>query len=190
MFISLSEKIVKHYCEKEKSDNYELFVFGINQGFNMLLNILTALVVGLLFNQVIQLIVYMLVYIPLRIYAGGFHAKTPFRCWIISTLTLLLVLAVMKYVHLKFYIFVAITLLSVVVIVIFSPVEDKNKPLDEFEKKVYKKRCLYVLVSEVVIYILLKFFQINTLSMCFEMVWITLCIMLILGKIKNHFIGK
>lgn len=192
MFTYVTEKIVSN-MEKQnmiQTDRRNIYKYGINQILNMLLNIATFLVIGLLFHMEFETVIFTAAYIPLRIYAGGFHAKTPFKCWIVSAVMLLLVLLVMKYADLSLYVYDMLALIGTVVILVLSPVEDKNKPLDKIEKKIYKKRCMWTLVAELLIFILLRFFQRNTVSICFEVVWVTLSIMLIAGKIKNSIIAN
>lgn len=192
MFTYVTEKIVSN-MEKQnmiQTDRRNIYKYGINQMLNMLLNIATFLVIGLLFHMEFETVIFTAAYIPLRIYAGGFHAKTPFKCWIVSAVMLLLVLLVMKYADLSLYVYDMLALIGTVVILVLSPVEDKNKPLDKLEKKIYKKRCMWTLVAELLIFIILRFFQRNTVSICFEVVWVTLSIMLIAGKIKNSIIAN
>lgn len=192
MFTYVTEKIVSN-MEKQnmiQTDRRNIYKYGINQMLNMLLNIATFLVIGLLFHMEFETVIFTAAYIPLRIYAGGFHAKTPFKCWIVSAVMLLLVLLVMKYADLSLYVYDMLALIGTVVILVLSPVEDKNKPLDKLEKKVYKKRCMWTLAAELLIFILLRFFQRNTVSICFEVEWVTLSIMLIAGKLKNSIIAN
>lgn len=171
-----------------QTDRINIYKYGINQMFNMLLNIATFLVIGLIFHMTLETIIFTAAYIPLRIYAGGFHAKTPFKCWIVSAVMLIAVLSAIKYADLKLYVFDILALIGIAVILVLSPVEDKNKPLDELEKKIYKKRCILTFAAELLIFVLLRIFQIDTASICFEAVWITLSLMLIAGKIKNSII--
>lgn len=190
MFSYITEKIVSN-MEKQnmiQTDRRNIYKYGINQMFNMLLNIATFLVIGLIFHMTLETIIFTAAYIPLRIYAGGFHAKTPFKCWIVSAVMLIAVLSAIKYADLKLYVVDILALIGIAVILVLSPVEDKNKPLDELEKKIYKKRCILTFAAELLIFVLLRIFQIDTASICFEAVWITLSLMLIAGKIKNSII--
>ncbi|MGN0622261.1 MAG: accessory gene regulator ArgB-like protein [Porcipelethomonas sp.] len=192
MFSNVAEKIVSN-MEKQhmiQAERRSIYQYGINQMLSMLLNIITILALGLIFHMSAEAIVFTCAYIPVRIYAGGFHARTPFRCWILSALMLLAVLIFIKYVDISVYIYDMPAFIGAVLILIFSPVEDKNKPLDEKEKTVYKRRCIFALAFELLVVVLLRFFQINSVSACIEMAWTTLSIMLITGKIKNFIIDR
>ena len=106
MFSYITEKIVSN-MEKQnmiQTDRINIYKYGISQMFNMLLNIATFLVIGLIFHMTLETIIFTAAYIPLRIYAGGFHAKTPFKCWIVSAVMLIAVLSAIKYADLKLYV--------------------------------------------------------------------------------------
>jgi len=42
-------------------------------------------------------------------------------------------------------------IVSAILIFAFSPIEDKNKPLDEIEKKVYRRRAMVAWTVEVLL---------------------------------------
>ena len=100
------------------------------------------------------------------------------------------VLFFMKYVSLNAFEYDIISVVCAVIILILSPVEDKNKPLDDKEKPIYKIRSIIVFSAELIIVFLLKLFHNDSIVLCIEMVWITLCIMLAAGKLKNYLIIK
>lgn len=192
MFTHITEKIISN-MEKQhmiQADRKSIYQYGINQILNMLLNTITLLAIGLFFHMTAETIVFTFAYIPLRIYAGGFHAKTPFKCWIISALMLAAALLVMKYVNIGVYIYDILSLIGAIFILVLSPVEDKNKPLDEKEQSIYKLRCILIFTIELLLVAILRLFQKNTVSICIEMVWVALSVMLITGKIKNSIIEK
>ena len=72
------------------------------------------------------------------------------------------------------------------VVFIFSPVEDKNKPLDMIEQSVYKKRAIVISLVELLLSILLKTLGLDSLFVAIVYSYTVLSIMLIAGKIKNH----
>lgn len=186
MFIRLSKRIAKHYCKGESSDENELYVFGINQCLNMLLNILTALFIGILLGEILQLLLFMLAYIPLRSYAGGWHARTPLRCYIFSVIMLTLVSIGIKYLLLTEWVYYAVLLVSVLIVFLLSPIEDKNKSLDELEHKVYKKRTAFIAALELIVCLVLKLTGLDSLFIAVVYSFTVLGLMLIAGKVKNQ----
>ncbi len=190
MFTRLSCKItdkLEHNGTISKSDR-ALYEYGLRQMFTTFLNILTMLLIGLAMKMVIPAILYILAYIPLRVYAGGYHASTPQRCWIFSAIMLFVVLWILKNVSVVYpYPLMALSLISCVGIFVFSPVEDKHKPLDKTEHRVYHFRAIVLLTIEIVAAILLWILNLKNKAMVLELVWCSLAIMLLLGKLKNKF---
>ena len=54
------------------------------------------IIIGLLFNMICESIIFMVSYSILRIYAGGYHASTPIRCYLFSIVMIVAVLLLMK----------------------------------------------------------------------------------------------
>lgn len=187
MFSKLSEQITGNLENKEtiQSEDRELYRYGFEQGLTMLLNLVTTLVIGLLFGKLLEVCLFMAAYIPLRSYAGGYHAKTPFRCYLLSIVILTAVMLFMKYLALDNIVYYLMILVSGAVILILSPVEDKNKPLDDSELKVYKNRASSILLIEMIAFIVSKLLNLQSvfIAICYAM--LILSILLVVGKMKN-----
>ena len=106
----------------------------------MFFNIITTLLVGCILGDGMAKYCFLLAYIPIRSYAGGYHAKTPVRCYCISVILITATLLAMKYVTLTPATCWGGILGSSVLIFILAPIEDKNKPFTPGgEKKVFKR---------------------------------------------------
>lgn len=190
MFSKCSEKIADKLRTNEIIDDerYEICRYGINQLFTTILDFATILLIGFVFNMILEGIIFTAAYIPIRIYAGGYHAKTPQRCWLFSAIMLLIVLCIIKYTSNEqffFWIYTVLSLISCVMIWTLSPVEDKNKTLDEQENIVYRHRTRSILFLEIILSIILYAIHCYSIVTVLEMVWFSLSVMLILGIIKN-----
>ncbi len=166
-------------------DDRELYVYGFNQGLNILLNLITTLVVGLLFRNILELAIFIAAYIPLRSFAGGYHAKTPVRCYIFSIILILAFSLIIKYVHFTILICSIIIVVSSAIILCLAPVEDKNKPLDKEEQSVYRKRTYFIWVTELAVTIICCCLKQIVPVVCLTMTFLVMAVMLILGKLKN-----
>lgn len=188
MFSKGSEKIAATLLDNKiiDSDNYDICRYGINQCITTLFNFVTTLIIGLIYGMVLEAIIFTIAYIPIRIYAGGYHAKTPVGCWLFSAVILAIVLLVMKEFTFSLLVSVLLLIASGSLVCILSPVEDANKPLDEIEIRVYKKRTLIMMISEAIILIIFLFFKWHRVTISAIMAWVIISIMLIMGKIKNH----
>ena len=192
MFAKMAKQLAVRLEENQiiKSDDRELYVYGLNQGLSILLNIVTTLGIGLLFGCTPQLVVFMVAYIPLRSYAGGYHARTPLRCYVISIIMLIVVSMCLKCIELNHWYYWTLVVVSFFFIIFLSPIADKNKPLDEIEVKVYRKRAIFILLVEVALSVLFATLHISHLLSVMSLVFITMSSMLVIGCVMNKLNAK
>lgn len=124
-------------------------------------------------------------YMPLRIYAGGYHARTQLRCYISSVVLIVAVLLAIEFIPWTNFIVITISIVSGLIIFILSPVEDMNKPLDAAEVKVYGKKTRIILGLELCALVLLVGFGMKIIVSCISVSLFVQCVMLILGKKKR-----
>lgn len=193
MLKSVSSKIANTFESKgiiQKSDK-EICAYGLRQMILSVLNLSTTIIIGLLMGRFACAMIFTIAYIPLRIYAGGYHASTPKRCWAFSALMLIAALCIIKYTPLLWLKYLTpLSLLSIAVIILLSPVEDVNKPLDDKEHQVYRLRAVIVMFIEIIAFTVFLIFKLEIFFISMEMSWFTLSVILIIGKIKNHFINN
>ena len=152
MFESLSISITNRM---ERSgvfspDEKEIYQYGIQQILLTFLNLVTVAIIGLLLGAFRNLLIFTIAYIPLRKMAGGFHAKTPIRCYVVSTAMFVFVALVPRWISIGAFETTILLLVFSVVIIALAPVGSANKPLDDLEKKVYKKRAVVICAVEVI----------------------------------------
>ena len=169
-----------------KEEDAEIYIYGINQILTSVLNVSSALIIGLIFGVFSEIAVFMAAYIPLRSFAGGYHAKTPLRCYVFSVIMLIVVSIGLKYLHIADWVYYAVLAAVASVVLILAPVEDRNKPLDEIEQKVYKKRTMNIAAAEVMVCLALKFVGYDNLFVAVVYSFVVLSFMLVAGKVKNH----
>lgn len=154
-----------------ESSEEELYRFGIKQLFLSIVNVATSLVIGAICGTLWQSVLFSLAYIPLRRYAGGYHAKTPVRCYILSVSLIITVLMLLKYVTFSKLAMVAILALSALVILLKAPVESTNKPLSDAEQNAYKMKTRVILGIECLL----------TMALSIKLVDMAACITMSIG---------
>ena len=120
------------------SADVSLYIWALDYLFFNLLTWGTLLFLGFVFNCVPRCLLFLILYLPLRIYAGGFHAKTKIGCYLISAFTFLFVVLYPADTTIHFY-HLVFPCISTCIIYYFSPVSATNKPLDDLEALHYKK---------------------------------------------------
>lgn len=167
-------------------EDRDIYCYGVQQGLVAVLNFATTLLIGCMYGMPWESIIYMICYIPLRHYAGGFHAKTPARCFVFSTFMLFSVLSAMKWVRINGPICIITTLSMLVLIYLISPVQDKNKPLDNDEQCTYRKRARIIAGSEAVAVLALVFADKLYCACCIMWCLNVMAIMMLMGSWKNR----
>ena len=167
------------------SDQEVVCKWGMTHILDTLFNIATFTAIGLLFRMLPETAVFTVAYIPLRSFAGGYHAKTPFRCWVISNFLLIAALLIVRYVSHFTAFFLLLTALSLLCLVVLMPVSDIHKKLSEKDRKKYRRKGLMILMVELCASAMLYYFALINFSYSIFSAWILLSIMLIGGMIKN-----
>ena len=80
------------HVERFDVDNWDVYAYSIEVILMNLILLLSILGISIIGNCLILFVGYILFYIPIRIFAGGYHAKDSSRCYILS-LGLYIVLA-------------------------------------------------------------------------------------------------
>ena len=139
----ISSKVARILCEDEKhTDNYELYEYAIYIILSSAFQMETVIVLGFVFNLKTESLEFYLTIIVIRKFAGGYHAKTPVRCYLFSFASNIIILCLVKWLSsintLFIFIFIIFELLCVVLILLISPLDTENNPLTGQEKKMYR----------------------------------------------------
>lgn len=186
----LCEYLISH--NRLKKDEKELYTYGIYLVIANIFFLLLVLFFGLLFKCLIKTLVFYISFRIIRSFAGGYHADTEMRCEILTTLSFA---ATSYLISIPENLFIQSTALicaffSVVVIAVFAPLDTPAKPLDDDEKRKYRRISLIILsviVSVILVSLLLKI-QLLLVPCCLSLV--LEAILLTAGKIKGHLIAN
>ena len=141
----ISSKAACILCKDEKhTDNYELYEYAIYILLSSAFHMATVIVLGLIFNLLTESLVFYFSFIAIRKFAGGYHAKTPVRCYLFSIIIISLILGFIKMILVLDLLFATYGILilgfiSVIIINILSPLDTKNAPLNNKEKIIHSK---------------------------------------------------
>lgn len=151
----ISSKVARILCEDEKhTDNYELYEYAIYILLSSAFHIATVIVLGLVFNLLTESLVFYLSFIAIRKFAGGYHAKTPVRCYMFSIILYIVSLELIGFICESQYcviITIILELFSLVCIFAISPLDSNKYPLNLREKRVYR---IISFTSSIVLFLL------------------------------------
>lgn len=151
------------------------------------INILIAVLIAFLFRAPVTVAVLLVVYIPMRTYAGGYHAETNLWCTFVSAVMIVGVCLMVKYYPIDSILpfNIAASLSSICIIWMMAPVEAAHKPLDELEFKRYRLRTRILLMLGMIVSVILYCFGFWQISFVMNLAYIILAAMLIVGKVKT-----
>lgn len=184
----LTNYIIKNgNIEEEDRDIYE---YGFHSAIAMISNTATFLLICYIFNMFHEGIVYGILFMILRVYAGGVHLSSNIRCYILSSTVLIGTLILIKYTMMNDGLMLVLSAFSSAIIYFLSPVEDKNKPLDDVERREYKKRTRTILKLDIFLFIVLFLNNHARFAYIVSILLVEMAIFMVLGTIKNNIIRK
>lgn len=125
-------------------DDIELYQYGINRFLNTTLVYVTTFALGIIFDQFFQSIIFLISFIKLRSYSGGFHANSSIKCYFLTIITVISSLLVNRFVSLDRFIWFGLLIVFGIIILQLSPIGTSNKPLDDIERIIYKRKTIIV----------------------------------------------
>ena len=135
MIADFAEKISNTMVDRGivQKEDVELYQYGIENSITVAGNLLASALFGILTGRLGVVLVFLLFYSTLRTYSGGVHCKSKLGCFILSMLILLVPVFSYEWVMemVTFPVIFAVGVIAIVVILVLSPVESINKPLDD-----------------------------------------------------------
>lgn len=166
-------------------NDYEIYRYGLLSGTEMLICVVTCYLFAAQMGMFFKCTLLMCIFFSLRSYVGGFHLNSFKACYICSCLVIVFVLMGVKNVPMpKFYSLIA-SILEVTVIFFLKPVENKNRPVNDYEKKIFLNRIK--VISLVILMLAIFCYSFNAVSYLDTITYTlgTILISMLLGKFRE-----
>ncbi|HBI60898.1 MAG TPA: hypothetical protein DDY31_06760 [Lachnospiraceae bacterium] len=132
-------------------ENDQIVMAGLQKMMHIVLDIIFTVLCSWSLGDIMAGLVYGTAYGILRVYAGGYHAKSKTVCTILTYLSIIVSLTAIFYVPYHRHIIYFLLAICIGVIVCTAPVESVNKPLSKLEKKMFYRYCIGILLAEVLL---------------------------------------
>lgn len=140
-----------------------IYRYGMEVLLLSLLEIGSILCLAIMVGNFFETLVYFISFIPLRLFAGGYHASTRLRCYLLSLCAYVVFTVLLscfsKEQHLLFSISVFIAIFSVITIFLFAPVIHANRYCEESERIHFGKVSHKIVIFDVIIIFVSYFIQ-------------------------------
>jgi len=155
----ISSKLIGKKIIKE--DDKEVYTYGFEIIISSLLILIGMVILGIIFRCLLKVIVFILFFCSLRVQAGGYHAKSHWKCFIYFLLSCFLAILI-SHLLLDFdknlIIIILVLIESCIIIITYAPVDTVNKPLGSSEKVAYKKKSMITVIVQSIIIIAMSIF--------------------------------
>ena len=147
--------------EREKiirAEDRAVYEYGFQITIANITNALIVLLIGLITHSIVRVLIFYTVFLSMRMFCGGFHAKTYTQCFCLFGTTCLLC-TVAGYGVMEFTNVLSAAVISVVLqglcLYQMAPGENENHPLSKAEKKKFRSYSMIVFVFWVLIMFLM-----------------------------------
>lgn len=171
--------------ELSVEERKEIIAYGLERGKVISLSYAIALLIGYSLGIIGQTIIFLLAFGSLRRYAGGYHADSQKRCYIISLLVVFLSLLYIRQIKCNLIIGFFIQTFNLLMIMSLSPVENTNRRLDDSEKKKYGNRTKITVILLYILYCLLRITKYIYIATPIAAACFIVNLSLTIGYIKN-----
>ena len=170
------------------ADRAEQCQYGLELMLSSVVEILFVIVLSAFYGNFVQTLVFFVGFIPLRIYAGGYHADTRLRCFLILVAIYILftVLLHILPVEIYQYIIYGATIFTIIIAFIMAPLVHDRKTMNDKEIKTFRKIALYICFCEATLTVLCSIFlKNNVYVLSFVIGQISVSISMVAADIKN-----
>lgn len=185
MFELLSNEIVVYLATRMLLDceNARVYFYSVEVLLMNLVLLLTIIGVTIAGSCPLLLLGYIIFYIPIRIFAGGYHAKNSDRCYVLSVLLYVLLACIYNIVPNLYASDKAVItcVISIIGIAVAAPHTNENHELSREQYLRNKKIVLGILLGNGVAFALLYLLKCRLASSiviymatCFIMIWVDL----------------
>ncbi len=161
--------------------------YGFEIIISTIVGFLLVVFIGVCCGEIISAILFYIIFVGVRLFTGGYHASTHFRCKLLLCICCTFsVLSTKVFVsNYNFCVQSVIILLYLVTVLLFSPIEHKNAPLDGFTKK--RNRAISIIVSFILSSVItFGYFELKKIAMVSSLTLLVVALLIMLSKFTER----
>ena len=190
MYEKLSKKITDILIDHKiiSKNDFEIYVYCFEIILSTIISSIFIIIWSILFKQFFNTVLFFIGFFFCRKVSGGYHAKSHITCFLFTQALFISYLSLISFSNIleSKFAFILITILTTIIIFIFAPIDNENKPFRKNEKIKFKKRSRILSTINIIIVFVSYYFSlfINE-CFCYMLGVFSVSIMLILGKAQN-----
>lgn len=173
---------------KVNDEDIACYRYGLELFISTICITAIIVIIAILLQRPLLFLPYLFVYVPMRMYAGGYHAESHLGCIQFSSFSFFVCAIVCRFVkHTGMeYVCLGIIIISGIILKKIVPVEAENKPLCETERNKAKR---FVITFQIILLVLwFLAFSFNVFGECIFMLYyaeFAVVVATVMGYIKN-----
>lgn len=192
---NISSRIANFLGNQKIIDKNEVDIcrYGLEVFASSTIMLLCILLISIFAGNFLETIFFFMAFIPLRIYAGGYHANTKFRCFLTSLVVYFLFTFLLYIIPQGIYTTVCLgeIFFTLAVILLFSPVIHINKNVNKKEILHYRKISINICMLEImVVSVLILILKNHTIVLSFALGQLAEALAILTAIIKRTWIGN
>lgn len=176
-----------------QEDDIDKCKYGIDLFISSFLEIISILAIAAFLGNFIETVLLFVFFVPLRIYAGGYHADTKLKCYFISLVMYGFSYTLANITPSGMFVLINVigTLFSLIMVLIMAPIIHINKNVNDIERRNYRKISIEICLVETTIILLLTMTIPRNIIVTYLTVGqVSVAISMLAAILKKHIIGK
>lgn len=168
-------------------EDKELYSYGFFVLLSRILFFGLSTIFGIILHIPVESIIFFVLFSLIRSYAGGVHASSELKCTVYTTSALLICILCIKFLmqYDSKYVLLTVLIMSLICILVLSPLDSLEKPLTKQEKSHYRKITWIITGLIIVLTIIFYLLELKSISISCVISLVLESILMITGKVKN-----
>lgn len=140
MIETLAKKITTKFIDNNiiKSEDKEIYIYCFETTIFTGIGYLVLFVLSIIFNESIVSLIFLLSFLVFRKICGGYHANNYSLCSLMSLLSYLFLILIVKKITIVFNVSYYLLIIGLLIILTLSPIQNDNKPFTDKQRKRFK----------------------------------------------------
>lgn len=170
---------------KINPEEENIILFGLNMIKMVGLALFTAIIISIIMGEFFEAVVFLTTLIPLRQFAGGYHTKHKWTCYIMSLIIYIASLLFIKMIEINCVIQILVVFVSIVIIFSLAPIDNADNELDDNERYIFADKTRMTFIIELLAFMFLIIFNLHAWSKIIVTAMSIVSLLLIAGYADN-----
>jgi len=170
MIDSMANKILKKFIHSNiiEPGDEEIYLYGLQMMISGIVKFAGFMMIAWVLGWIPEALVFITAFSSLRVYAGGYHADTYLKCFIITAAAAFVSIFIVKaWAEIYMYQFTVVLILAACLMIFrYAPVDSPNKRMVGNERRIFRAKTLRIMFMQVALISVIMFFAPQWMVFC------------------------